>query len=434
MKNFTFLKKQVFSFTLLLVSLFSFAQTYESGITVTTFAGSGGGYADGTGTAAQFSYPTGVAVDASGDVYVADKSNDKIRKITPAGVVSTLAGSNNGYADGTGTAAQFSSLSGVTVDASGNVYVGDMSNNKIRKITPAGVVSTLAGSSAGYADGTGTAAQFNYPVGVAVDASGNVYVADYYNHKIRKITPAGEVSTLAGSTGGYADGTGTAAEFFYPAGVAVDASGNLYVADYGNDKIRKITPTGIVSTFAGSNNGYADGTGIAAQFSLPAGVAVDASGNLYVADTHNHKIRRITPAGVVTTLAGSTDGYADGTGIAAQFSFPTGVVVDASGNMYVADQSNQKIRKITGGVLSTASYTQVGGFTVYPNPSKGVFNIEAQNNATIEVFDMLGKQIITQKVAIGTATVNLSSFTAGVYFAKITTEDNQTQTVKLIKE
>jgi streptogramin lyase len=185
---------------------------------------------------------------------------------------------------------------------------------------------------------------------------------------------------------------------------------------------------------AGSTGGYADGTGTAAQFSLPAGVAVDASGNVYVADYANHKIRRITPAGVVTTVAGTSNGYTDGTGTAAQFYYPTGVAVDASGNMYVADYNNHKIRRITGGVLSTASYTQAGGFTVYPNPSNGIFNIEALTNATITVFDMVGKQVSTQKVAIGTATINLSSFTAGVYFAKITTEDNQTQTVKLIKQ
>ena len=316
-------------------------------VMVTTLAGSTAGYADGTGTAAQFFHPSGVAVDSSGNVYVADSYNHKIRKITPQGVVTTLAGSTAGYADGTGTAAQFYDPYGLAVDSSGNVYVADLINHKIRKITPQGVVSTFAGSTAGYADGTGTAAQFNDPYGLAFDSSGNVYVADRDNHKIRKITPAGVVTTLAGSTAGYADGTGTAAKFNYPSGVAVDSSGNVYVVDYFNQKIRKITPAGVVTTLAGSTAGYADGTGTAAQFYNPEGVAVDSSGNLYVSDRVNQKIRKITPQGVVTTLAGSTAGYVDGPATTAKFSDPNGVAVDSIGNVYVGDSYNRKIRKIT---------------------------------------------------------------------------------------
>ena len=319
-------------------------------VTVSTLAGSGtSGYTDGTGTSAQFKNPYGVAVDGAGNVYVADRYNHRIRKITTSGVVSTLAGSSQGYTDGTGTSAQFYNPTGVAVDGAGNVYVADLSNHRIRKITTSGVVSTLAGSTSGYADGTGTSAQFNNPSGVAVDGAGNVYVADLSNHRIRKITALGVVSTLAGSTYGYADGTGTSASFDKPYGVAVDGAGNVYVADLYNHRIRKITASGVVSTLAGNGTyGYTDGTGTSAQFSYPKGIAVDGAGNVYVADQSNQRIRKITASGVVSTLAGNgTYGYTDGTGTSAKFAYPTGIAVDGAGNVYVADESNHRIRKIT---------------------------------------------------------------------------------------
>jgi sugar lactone lactonase YvrE len=221
--------------------------------------------------------------------------------------------------------------------------------------TDAVTVTTIAGSagSSGSTDGTGSAARFNYPHGVAVDSSGNVYVADYWNHTIRKVTSAGVVTTLAGLAGnaGSADGTGSAARFDSPYGVAVDSSGNVYVADYGNSTIRKVTSAGVVTTLAGLayNVGSTDGTGSAARFNYPRGVAVDSSGNVYVADYWNHTIRKVTSAGVVTTLAGlaGSSGSADGTGSAARFNGPSGVAVDSSTNVYVADQGNHTIRKIT---------------------------------------------------------------------------------------
>ncbi len=298
----------------------------------------------------------GVAVDSAGNVYVADTTSDTIEKITPSGVVTTLAGSagQSGSADGTGAAARFDLPQGAAVDSAGNVYVADTGNDTIRKITPAGVVTTLAGSPGQYAsaDGTGAAARFDDPAGLAVDSAGNVYVADTANNTIRKISPAGVVTTLAGTAGefGSADGTGAAARFNAPYGVAVDSAGNVYVADGGNDSIRKITPSGVVTTLAGTAGeiGSADGTGAAARFSTPFDAAVDSAGNVYVADTGNNTIRKITPAGVVTTLAGTAGeiGSTDGTGAAARFDDPTGVAVDSAGNVYVADTLNQTIRKL----------------------------------------------------------------------------------------
>jgi sugar lactone lactonase YvrE len=272
------------------------ASNYEP-YTFTHFAGAfgGPGYSDGTGSVARFWHPSSVAVDSSGNVYVADAGNETIRKITPGGVVSTLAGlaGNSGSNDGSGSAARFWHPSSVAVDSSGNVYVADTDNSTIRKITPGGVVSTLAGlaGSTGSADGAGSAARFYYPYGVAVDSLGNLYVADSWNSTIRKITSGGVVSTLAGQAGslGSDDGTGSDARFSDPSGLAVDSSGNVYVDDTLNNTIRKITPGGVVSTLAGlaASSGNDDGTGSAARFYYPTGIAVDSSGDVYVADSNN---------------------------------------------------------------------------------------------------------------------------------------------------
>ena len=313
--------------------------------TLAGLSGSFGGFANGTVAAAKFNSPTGITTDASGNIYVADASNHKIRKITPEGVVTTFAGSTAGFADGIGTAAQFDYPHHIAIDTSGNLYVTDHNNHKIRKITPEGVVTTFAGSGAlGDDDGTAAAASFNKPTGITLDASGNVYVADGLNHKIRKITPEGEVSTLAGSAEGYEDGTGAAAKFNYPLGITIDTSGNLYVADNGNHRIRKITPLGVVTTFAGRYRSFADGLGTAAYFTSPTGITIDTSGNLYVVDYQNYRIRKITPEGLVSTIAGSTLGIEDGPGAVAKFNYPSGITIDASGNLYVTERHS--IRKM----------------------------------------------------------------------------------------
>src|ERR1700722_19934287 len=313
-----------------------------------TVAGySGQGSANGTGSAARFSNPASVAVDASSNVYVADFNNNTIRKVTPAGAVTTIAGyaGVSGSANGMGTNAFFNGPRGIALDAAGNIYVADSGNNLIRKIT-SGVVSTLAGSGlAGSANGLGTNASFNGPAALVTDSSTNVYVADYCNHQIRAITPAGMVSTLAGSgAAGYADAPGTNAFFNQPEGIAIDNTGTLYVADSGHNMIRNVTSIGgTVSTFVGSTNfGSTNATGTSAQFYSPQGVAVDASLNVYVADYLNGTIREVSAGGAVVTMAGSPGnfGSADGTGANARFWGPQGVAVDASGNVYVADSFN----------------------------------------------------------------------------------------------
>lgn len=335
---------------------------------VTTIAGSAGrsGSTDGNGASARFGLTKGVATDASGNVYVVD-TNYAIRKITPSGDVTTLAGSANvvGSADGTGGAASFNGTYGVATDASGNLYVADTFNSVIRKVTPAGVVTTFAGTAGvfGFANGTGAGASFNSPYAVAVDPSGNVYVADTMSSIIRKITPTGTVSTFAGTAlaTGSVDGIGAAARFNRPKGIATDASGNVYVADTGNSTIRKISPAGVVTTLAGTANvaGSTDGNGASASFDGPYGIASDSSGNIYVADALS-TVRKITPAGDVTTLAGTAPvtGSADGNGLAATFNAPAGITSDAAGNFYVADSVNSVIRKITpSGVVTTLAGT-----------------------------------------------------------------------------
>ncbi len=331
--------------------------------TVSTFAGAtASGNVNGTGTAARFDGPIGVAVDSLGNVYVADSTNNEIRLITPAGVVTTLAGTGTaGYVDNTtGNHAEFSYPTGVAVDSSGTIYVADFYNNRIRKIVctsltaSACTVSTLAGqTTAGSADGTGAAAQFNEPSGVSVDSLGNVYVADYGNNEIRKVTSAGIVTTLAGSTSaGHADGSGTVATFSGPAGVAVDSSGNVYVADFHNNEIRLINASDVVSTLAGSlTAGHSDGQGSSASFDGPNDVAVDAAGNVYVADSLNNEIRLVAPSGLVSTLAGTgAQGAQNGPATSATFSSPSGLAVvtsgSASGDVFVGDLSNNEIREI----------------------------------------------------------------------------------------
>jgi sugar lactone lactonase YvrE len=268
---------------------------------------------DGTGAAASTDAITfGVAFDAAGNLYFTT-GHLLLRKITPAGVVTTIAGQyySGGNvppsADGAGSAATFNQPGAVALDSAGNIYVID--NNEIRKVTQAGVVTTLAGSTiSGYTDGTGSAAEFFQPQGLAVDTAGNVFVGDTFNNVVRKITPAGVVSTFAGSGSyGHGDGTGTAASFIYPLGLVFDAAGNLFVTDAGNNLIRKITPAAVVTTIAGSPaGGFADGTGSAALFGQPKELSIDAAGNLFTADNNRSAIREITPAGVVTTVAVAT--------------------------------------------------------------------------------------------------------------------------------
>lgn len=417
---------------------------------VTTFAGSGRGYLDGRADLAKFMVPTGIAVDRFQNVFVSEEAGNRIRKITVSGEVSTIAGSGKAeFADGAGIAASFCRPHGIAVDASGTVYIADAGNYRIRTITSGGVISTLAGSgAAGFLDGDGAHATFSRLAGLTIDPSGVVYVTNNGARCIRKVMPDGQVSTIAGSgnliecdqfgtkvsiklgrgiamdaqgnlyvsseacihkitpdgrmstlagTGkwGRADGPAAQAQFHDSWGIAVGADGSVYVADTLNGSIRKISPDGVVSTLAGSRDKTrVDGAGAADSLSFPSGISVDAKGNVYFAEQHKHRICKIAPDGTMTTFAGSgIKGNADGMGVLASFESPQYTAVDRAGNVYVTGINSKQIRKITPeGVVSTLAETRlIKGFrggvgiavdaagTVYVSSARQVFKFTAKS-------------------------------------------------------
>ena len=371
------------------------------------------------GSAANLSNPRGVAVDLAGNLFIADSGNNRIRRLTPGGVISTIAGSGVPGFSGDGGAAVSAALNsplGIAVDAAGNLFIADTGNNRIRKVAPGGVISTVAGSGVPNFSGDGGAAvnaALNSPLGIAVDAAGNLFIADSGNNRIRKVAPGGSIATVAGNgNGGFSGDAGlaTSASLNNPYAVAADAAGNLFIADADNSRIRKVAPDGVVVTVAG-NRGYrfeGDGTAatgavlnapvalaldtagnlfiadsgnnrirkvspdgiiatVAASLAAPSGVAVDAAGNLLIADRFNNLVRKVTPGGIITTAAGAGDSGFSGDGgpaTSAMLSLPSGVTVDAAGNLFIADQANERIRKVTpGGTITTVAGNGREGFS-----------------------------------------------------------------------
>ena len=310
--------------------------------TVRLFAGTGGeGRRDGDAFEAAFSDPFGVAVGPDGALYVADAGDaNAIRRITPEGNVSTIAGGTEGFADGVGAAARFDTPSGLVVDAKGILYVADTANHAIRRVDPTGRVTTVAGNGVpGWQDGPGASARFNGPIGIALDARGRLLVSDTYNDRVRVISPTGDVATLAGEgVPGLADGPALAARFDTPTGLAVAPDGSILVADTGNELIRRIGPDGLVSTVQSI-----DVTGSAEGVVRPIGIAVMAEGRLAVTDRRG-RIVEMTPMGVTRTLAGSASGYMGGDNATARFRAPTGLALRGDGALVVADAGNRMVR------------------------------------------------------------------------------------------
>ena len=353
----------------------------DSAGTITTVAGTGWwfdaprfGGDGGPAAQAQLFLPAGVTVDGSGNLYIADRGNNRIRKVDSGGTITTVAGTGEDAFSGDGgpaVQAQLDDPPGVTADGSGNLYIADQGNNRIRKVDSAGTITTIAGGERWSRDlgdgGPAVQAHLYEPTGVAVDGSGNLYIADPGNGRIRKVDSVGTITTVAGRGGvGFSGDGGPAVEARLrdPTGVAVDGSGNLYIADPGNDRIRKVDSAGTITTIAGTGeDGFGGDGGPAAQahLSYPYGVAVDGKGNVYIADSNNRRIRKVDSAGTITTIAGTgEDGFGGDGGPAAQAQLhdPYGVAVDGKGNVYIADSNNHRIRKVdSAGTITTIAGT-----------------------------------------------------------------------------
>jgi sugar lactone lactonase YvrE len=391
-----------------------------------TFTGGHYGYVDGGPAVAAFGDIFGICVTNSGTIYVVDTGNRRIRRITAEGEVSTFAGSGTmGHADGVGTAAQFDYIRGICADAAGTLYVTEY--YRVRKITPEGVVTTLAGGeNQGYVDGAGSTAQFFGLMGICVDATGTLYVADSGNNRVRKITPTGIVSTLANGS----------SLFGSIHDLCIDnATGTLFVTDRYGQKIYKVTATGVISVFAGSTMGYQEGTGTNAQFDFPHCICIDLSGNLYVTD-NTYLIRKITATGVVSTLAGGPGGDLDGFGTAARFGNLEGICVNSQGIVYVVDIQQGKIRKITPNSLGIQGNTQLAGLKIYPNPVRGMLYVAldsfSEDNQVL-VTDLYGTAIYSAPILDYVTAVDTGKLASGVYFATVT-DGNKRTTQKFIVE
>jgi sugar lactone lactonase YvrE len=452
-----------FNFILITYS-FSFAQT----LIINTIAGNnaaGGGYSGdgGQATNAELQDPYGIAVDKVGNVYIADETNNVIRKVNTAGIITTIVGTGYGALtdtggynkpSGPGTTVDLYAPMGVAVDTLGNVYFCDMENNIVRKLLTTGIVITIAGNATATNEGTGgysgdggaaTLAELNQPNYVAVDLAGNVFISDNLNNVVRKINTAGIISTFAGDTvglwdglsGGYSGdgGQATAAQLAGPSGIAIDKAGNVYIADLGNNAIRKINTAGIISTNAGNGTagGYSGdgGQATSAQLSHPQDVAVDEGGNIYIADNRNNVIRKVNTLGIISTIVGNgygatasfpnpTGGYSGdgGAATAAELWFPNGVAIDAVGNIYISDQHNNVIRKAyMGNPTGIEQYsTNNEQINIYPNPNNGSFVIEPNSTTkqTMQVYDVNGKLVLSQTIN-GKTTIDASSLNEGVY-------------------
>jgi len=423
---------------------------------ISTFAGQNTLFDEGyPGVNSEFTNIQNMASDVSGNIYIPDFFNNRVRKLNAlTGIITTVAGDGvaeleSGFTGdgGPATTANLVGPSAVTLDAAGNLYICEQSMQRIRKVNASGIITTIAGNDTmGYV-GSGipaTSAEFAYPTGIAVDAAGNVYICDNNNQRIRKINTSGIITTIAGDgvAGGSGDGgAATDARLSYPDDVAVDAGGNVYITDQGNNSIRMVDTTGVITTIAGIGTaGYSGDAGPAAAAQLydPLGIKVDQSGNIIFADAGNNAVRVINSEGIINTIAGvGSPGFSGdgGPAVSAQLNYPFGVAEDLSGNVYIADNGNYRVRKVNISYLSVPSTVATKqSVLVYPNPTKGTINIVNAANSLIIINDIAGNEVMKERVTNATQPMDISGLASGVYLVQVTSQNGQSKIVKVTKE
>jgi sugar lactone lactonase YvrE len=417
---------------------------------ISTVAGNGTqGYSGdgGQATAAELTDPNAVGFDKAGNMYIADEGIYRIRKVSLAGIISTVAGNGTGGYSGDGgqaTAAEINAPEDVQVDKFGNVYIADLLNQRVRKVSTSGVITTFAGTGAGGFSGDGglaTAAQLQFAYRLAIDTIGNVYIADQGNERIRVVNTNGIINTFAGNGTGAYNGDGgqaTAAEIKTPGGLAIDATGNVYISDGGNHRIRMVSTNGIISTVAGNGVGGFSGDGglaTTAELNYPFGIAVDAFGDMYINDQGNQRIRSVNAAGVISTYAGTGAAGYNGDGIpatTAEIDDAWDVNTDAAGNVYISDEVNYRVRKVPGNPLSIGPITSELSVSLYPNPNNGIFQLGIKNHElgiekSVEIYNAVGKKIYSAQLSIvnSTLSIDVSNQPAGIYFYRLISADGQ---------
>lgn len=424
-----------------------------SGQIITTIAGGGIDGGDGIpATSCQLMHPIDIAVDGVGNMYISDRDHNLIRKVTTNGIITTIAGTGsqgNTGDNGPATAAEIDEPYGVAVDGGGNVYFagGNGTANRVRKVNTSGIITTIAGTGvAGFSgdNGPATLAQLSAPTCVVVDPVGNVYITDIGNNRVRKVGTTGIITTIAGTgsiTDGGDGGPATAAGVYDPYGIAIDGTGNIYVAEDHGHRIRKVNTSGIITTIAGTGMpGFSGDNGPAtvAQLYRSVGVGVDASGNVYIADSHNNRIRKVNSAGIIMTIVGNdTAGY-NGDGIApdsAQLSTPSAIAFDKHSNLYISDFGNDRIRYIGNTVSVSMVNSTQSEFSVYPNPSSGVFfiNISSPENKVVPIIitDEFGRRIKEATLTTNVPFAIKVDVPSGIYFISAST-GTSTITQKII--
>ena len=408
---------------------------------INTYAGTTMGYAgdNGLATHAEMNNCTGVAVDGAGNVYIADKGNNVVRKVSViTGIITTFAGNDTAGYSGDGGAAAAAKLNqpySLATDVAGNVYIADAGNNVIRIVSTTGIINTYAGNgTAGYSGDYGLAslAALNNPRGIAIDNSGNLYIADENNNVIREVSSGGVISTIAGNgSAGYSGDNGNAlgATMYSPSGVAVDASGNVYIADQTNNVVREVlASTNVIKTIAGTHtpgNSGDGGPAADARLTFPASVSIDPSGNIFIADQGNYVIRKIDTTGNISLYAGDyTEGYSGdgGAPTEAKLGIPSGVTADGWGRVYIADFDNSVVRIVTQGPNAVAAVNApAGSLKVYPNPASAAVNVEMPGggNSAVTMMDVLGNIVASENMTTTTSTISLLNIPAGDYIIRV---------------